>query len=325
VEVIIAAGLAILVIGGGFYLYRNTSEPSVEEDTQVETVVPIDDEETSAVADIVDFSTCVETIGKTTSTVVKTGPESEYSYQYCEVPEIGRFTKSVEAIEPNYELQTFHSPHPFNLVQKIVYRLEDTGEEEIIIPNVLEAISDAEFIYLSPIAYVESENKIYFDDIVPESDAPPGNIYAFNIISNKFEYLEISIYYSNYLRKAYSSGGELIAIAGDATVGDAYAENPKVQNLMLLNLIDDTAEPIVVLQGNETLDRCGSVDTCAFGPSSEVEWIDDNTIEYAVYNRDDVFEEPDRISYYDDEGRPQWISGGIYRALIEKRRIEIDI
>jgi len=294
--------ITVVVLGSGYLVYSFVVPTSdIPDVAEVVTHTPDTESEVVAINEIVDFESCVQITGRATS--------ESYYYEYCDTQD-GRFMKIIgsrtgEHLDTQrYELQTFYSPYPHNRTQRLIYRDLDTNEESIIIQNLEYALGleEEEYYTLKEIAYLKDGSKMYFTGIIPESGAPPRNIYEFDTEKVEFRNLKISKYYSGYGTKAFSTDRtKVVVIAGE------LEEDENSQKLFLLDIERDTVETLVTLSGNETFDYCEPNQCIGEGYGGEISWVDDKTIEYAVYNMEII-----ETTEYSSK-----------RAFIERRQVQI--
>ncbi len=152
------------------------------------------------------------------------------------------------------------------------------NQEETVIKSISDAISQIQQdnkYTLSLLAEPSGSNKIYFQEIVYGSDAPSRDIFAFNVNENKFTKLTSS---------EIAKGLAFVKVSPDQKMlfsKPADDQNGNDQILYLVDLDKDKYEAIVNLTGNETL----NAGRYAMSSYSDIKWIDNNKIQYAVYDQ----------------------------------------
>lgn len=145
--------------------------------------------------------------------------------------------------------------------------VESTKDE---IPELKKAINST----LQEFSFVPNSGKLFFQNILSETDAGILGFYSFDISDKTFSKMDIGPYLSRWGEIYLSPDGlKVVSIDDD--------ENPSGKNLYLIDLMKDTAKVIVRLYNNESFVKYYE----AFGgvPVGEIRWLDNNNIEYAVF------------------------------------------
>lgn len=182
---------------------------------------------------------------------------------------------------------------------------KQTGEEQIIIDDIREAYPPLGEQFNRTLALISSpknSDKLYFANILLETDAPLSDIIEFNGTSQEFAKLKISRYYQTHAPKAAAQNAPVAASAFNP-------DNPEdTRTLFLLNLHQDRAAVLLKLPNNQSFNYCID-DNCMGGYLGEMHWLDDSRLEVGIY---------DTTTTETDE------NGFVKRKLVEKRVINIE-
>lgn len=164
---------------------------------------------------------------------------------------------------------------------KIIYKNPNSGEETVLLRSVKDALPQLKSQFnrtIVMLSFPKNSSKIYFFESLEATDAPPGPIYAFDIQSRTF--------------RSILDQGEIITLAGPslspdgwylARIGKANSEG-KLQEIRIYDLDKEKSQTAVRLSGNETLNLCGPLSDCLFVGGQRIEWVNNNTIRYSVYD-----------------------------------------
>ncbi len=153
------------------------------------------------------------------------------------------------------------------------------GVDEVLVPSVKAAIPELgkELNHsLLKLSFPSTGSALFFVEVLLDTDAPPMDIFKFDLRTKTFTKLSSSEYYSGYGTKALSPDGEKIIALKD-TVSD-----PNIQKLWVIDLPTDTVKLAVELSGNESFNGCS--ENCFSGIAGEISWLDNDTIQYSVYD-----------------------------------------
>lgn len=188
---------------------------------------------------------------------------------------------------------------------QLVQKDGNSGKEIVLVDNILESLPElkSQELSLRELSINASTNRLFFYSYRPESDGPRGNVYSFNLETKKFFKLDTATrYYQGFGDTALSPDGRKVV-----TISNPDDESD-VQKIYLLDLINDQAKVLVSLKGKESITFCSEKGDCwANSNQGNLKWIDDRTLEYAVYDSSKFIEEDPLRDH----------------PIIEKRRITI--
>lgn len=180
-----------------------------------------------------------------------------------------------------YELRsTYTGPYDFSEKQfdaEIVKKNIISGQEEVLVPSIKKAVpalKAAVNLTFNKLAFPANPKKLFFNIILSESDAPSGDIYSFDLTTQKFTKLTISKY-TGFGPFVVSPNKLFIATTNDPA--GSGADN----KLFLVNLDTDSATVLVTLPNNQTFNNCLE---CLGDNGGSVKWLNADTIEYEVYD-----------------------------------------
>lgn len=217
-----------------------------------------------------------------------------------------RLPQQPSSQQPSYIYELRHNEtgdfgsHEFHDA-KIIRINETTDEETIVVQSIKEAIPELKEQFnrtLFKLSYPPNSERLYFIEVLNNTDAPPGKVYAYHIDAHTFSALTVSPYFGAYGPSAVSPDGIQVATTIDPN------DDGTTRKLFFINLENDTVQTLITLSGNETLNYC--TEECFGGNAGEVKWLTNETIEYGVY---------------DNSKRVQSDFGAMIHPLIEKRTI----
>jgi len=151
------------------------------------------------------------------------------------------------------------------------------GSEKVLIPSFRALAPSDSYRSFDKLSFPENSNILYFYSFLDESDAPPGGVYSYSLLTKEFKKLpNISEYYSNYGDKFLSPNGKYLA----SIVNPHQYSNKQI---FLLDLENDKVTPIVTLSGKESITFCSVSGDC-WDNQGDIKWINNNTIEYKIYD-----------------------------------------
>lgn len=221
---------------------------------------------------------------------IQTEDENQYNTRY--------YDYSLTEIDGNWD-------------QKIVRKNKQTGEEEIIVPSTKEALpllKERFNLALAEFSEPEDSDQVFYSVILDGTDNPSGDTYAFDTVSLAFDKMKINEIYDGFF------GGFAMAPDGIrfAWIPDPYWDSDgkegEARIMYLVDLMDDSYEPIVTLSGNETFNGGDH----AMGVAIDVGWPEADKIVYSVYDAS-------RKGEYDYENDPK----GALKALLVAERTYI--
>ena len=281
------------------------------------------------------YSFVVPTPLTTELEVTETVTSSDDSKPEDATQEDNQFTPQPYTILTTSEFRYDEQPHPFlypgiefgdpDYYDARIVRVNlDTGEEIVLVPSIKDAIPalrESPFRTLAHLSSPGGASKIYFDEIISESDALPFAVYEFDLKTNEFVRLSISEYYDGSWYGDEPSispdGTKLASLSGPDYTVESYK---KVQTLYLLDLVSDTPKLLVELKDNETFERPseGSI-----GIIANIKWLNNTTIEYSVYNLEEVVEVAPEPVYSSAGNLQGYTSRYFNHAFIENRQVQI--
>jgi hypothetical protein len=156
-------------------------------------------------------------------------------------------------------------------------------------------------VALRKFAEPSNSKTVFFRSYLPETDNPFGALYAYDISANQFTFMKVNADFAGWGNPSFVSVDQTkFAFIPE---GDVDGLN---QKMFLIDLQKDTYRLLVQLSGNETFNAGYNVITSSF----DLRWIDENTLEYPVYDQSKKQQEG-----YDVESKA---------ALIENRRVTIN-
>ncbi len=174
------------------------------------------------------------------------------------------------------------------------------GSEKILIPRFSEVAGNT-YHSFNKLSFPENSNKLFLYSFLDGTDAPPGGIWEYNISSHSFKELpNVSKYYSSHGNKSLSPNGKYVA-----TIYDPDDQINK-RRIFILDLENDKVSKIIELIGNELVTFCSSKGDC-WGNMGDLKWLDNQTLQYAVY----------------DSNKYTEVSNQTEHPLIEKRTIKL--
>jgi hypothetical protein len=157
-------------------------------------------------------------------------------------------------------------------------KISSDGKETVLVPSTKKAILDLAATpnrMLQELSLPKSGSRLYFVEILGDTDAPPRALYVYDLVKGQFSRMAVSQYYAGFGERVLSPDGMKLA----STVGP---DNDNDQKLFLVDLNADTAKVLVTLSGQETLNSC--VSNCFGGFQGNVSWKDSDTVQYSVYD-----------------------------------------
>lgn len=169
-------------------------------------------------------------------------------------------------------------PDPASYDQQLVKVDPKTGEKKVLVPSIKNAFPELKTDFnktLSKLSFPAQSDKLFFQEIFSETDAGPVGLVAYDIPSNKFTRLKVSQFWKYEFEPKISPDGRNLVATYD------FSSDGRLRKLYVLNLETDTATLLVTLKGSETLNSCA--EDC-LGISDDLSWIDNQTIQYSVYD-----------------------------------------
>jgi hypothetical protein len=153
----------------------------------------------------------------------------------------------------------------------------ENGTEKVLIPSFNKLGLEGEYKIFDKLSFPDNSNELYFYSFLDGTDAPPGGVFVYNLITREFKKLpNVSKYYSNYGDKFLSPDGKFLATLENP---DTYSN----KQIFLLDLENDKVRTLVSLKGKDSITYCSVKGDC-WGNHGDIRWIDNNTIEYKVYD-----------------------------------------
>ena len=207
-------------------------------------------------------------------------------------------TTTIPSVKPKF---TYHlGPLPLSYDLQLLRIDPETNNSTVIVPSIKEAFPELKKqnnLTLNTLSFPANADKLFFEEILSDTDAGPSALVAYDLHQQKFTKLQISQYWQfDYSPQISPDGQRLLA---------AYDNNNDggLRKLYSLNLETDTATLLTTLAQKETLDSC---DGDCMGISTDLSWVDNSTAQYAVY---------------DFTKQTTNASGGTDHPLIEKRKV----
>lgn len=155
----------------------------------------------------------------------------------------------------------------------VISGIDSYGKEYVLVPSVRSRIDRS----LWKLSFPKGSDILYFHVVLEDTDAPPGEVWSYDVTKDLFTKMTVSSYYKGYGPKQLTSGGNQIVVV-------TYDRNldPKGQTMFLIDLPSDSVKTIVELNDPETFrSKCND---CMIGEQSEITLTDPNTIIGKVYN-----------------------------------------
>jgi len=162
--------------------------------------------------------------------------------------------------------------------QQLIQKNIKTGEEKILnltTKSVTPAVGGDIMIknYKKP----QDSSKIYFFGFLPNTDAPPGGLYSFDLNTGKYSKLSVSSLFGKYGKSVISPNSKMIA--------STTSNDQSYKKLYILDLENDKAHLAVTVGTDEILSFCLG---CSPGSHGYITWSNDTTIKYAVYDLNNI-------------------------------------
>lgn len=216
--------------------------------------------------------------------------------------------KLFERPDISYELRRFDvSFGDPNYYDASLIQIDKSGNETVLISSIKDAVPELQSrsnFTLGQLSFPNKSNILYFKSYYSETDFHAVDIFSFDIESKKFTKLPIATkYYASFAEKSISPNGKYIATIQNP---DDLKDRQKI---FLIDLEGDTVRTILSLPSNESITFCSPKSECwGYSNDGNLKWIDDKTLEYAVYDPSKLIGDEFEIGY----------------PLIEKRRIVIN-
>jgi hypothetical protein len=115
---------------------------------------------------------------------------------------------------------------------------------------------------------------VYLRKVTFDSESPNGKIFAFNINTKELRVLSAASRFSQSFNRSLSPNGLGYAVYEESSIGND-------KELYVVDLLNNQAQLVVQLAENETLNAGAN----ALSESSDIQWLDNDTIRYAVYDQ----------------------------------------
>ena len=164
---------------------------------------------------------------------------------------------------------------PF-IKQDLVKVDPQTKEETVLVENLHEK---HKVNFRISRGVIEGSNKLILIDSVPETDRPSSKLYSLDVDTLELKDLSINEVEHHTFVKAIAPNGKYMAWA-PFFYGEEASQ--PIKKIYLIDLLNGAHSDLIELAEGETLNSNeGWPDD-----SIELEWLDDNTLKYAVYKHD---------------------------------------
>lgn len=157
---------------------------------------------------------------------------------------------------------------------------EETKEETVLVQSIkgkVPSLNEQFNRTLFKLSFPQQGNRLYFIEVLNNTDAPPSAVYVYDLSSGDFLKLNVSPYFTAYGPSVVSPDGMRVATTIDQN------DEGTTRKLFVINLANDTVRMLIAVSGNETLNYC--TQECFGGNAGELKWLDDQTVEYKTYDR----------------------------------------
>ncbi len=187
--------------------------------------------------------------------------------------------------------------------ERLVY-YDPSGNRHIVIPSIKHVIPELKEpfnLILMEISFPKNTGKLFFASVLGSTEDCPGTLYSFTIQLKKFSKMRTTPYFYSCSFYLSPDGLKVASITLNKS-----SEQRTFNTLYIIDLQKDEVRMPVKLHGKESLTK----ELLYYGKTyyGDITWIDNNTLEYGVYDKTSGKDEGAIMEY----------------QLIEKRRITID-
>lgn len=206
-------------------------------------------------------------------------------------------TPLVSDFEYEYYQVDVYYPHNGDQSKKIIRVNQETGEEDVIIPdltNKLPILKENPNFAFREFAQPADSSLVIFYLVVSGSDSPTKQFYALDLVSKEFTRMNINETIADVVEALFLSPDQtkLVWIPNHADMADGYQDRLD-QEMHIIDLVNDSHRVAVSLEGNETFTMGLLNELFGHYYGADINWVNNETIKYAVFDHDKVKENRD--------------------------------
>lgn len=196
------------------------------------------------------------------------------------------FIYSILEAEPKVEDGYFIEYHMDDWDGRLV-SIDSDFEKTVLVSSFREALPELQGLALGRFSFPKESNLLFLDSFLPESDAGRGKIYSYNIETKLFSLMKTAT--------SYGSGWGESVLSPDGTMFVSVSDGEEDNKIYIIDLLNDSVLDTIIFGSGESpvQDRNNLGGAASF----DIRWINDDTIEYFVFDSSKKILDPD--GYYE--------------------------